>query len=77
MGLFFGYVASLIATFTLAASILGAVTTFTGSNIHTKVEYLSERTFSNMHVSRRDRDHRFVARGTKEKSTAVIAGAAL
>ena len=77
MGLFFGYVASLIATFTLAASILGAVTSFTGSNIHTKVEYLSERTFANKHVSRRDRDHRLVARGTKEKSTAVIVGAAL
>jgi hypothetical protein len=77
MGLFFGYVASLVATFTLAASVLGAVTSFTGWNIRTKVEYVSGRTISNKHVSRRDRDHRRVAQGTKEKSTAVIADAAL
>ena len=62
MGLFFGYVASLVATFTLAASILGAVTSFTGLNIHPKVEYVSQRKLSNKHVSRKDRDHRVVAR---------------
>jgi hypothetical protein len=77
MGLFFGYVASLVATFTLAASILGAVTSFIGSNIHPKVEYMSQNKFSNKHVSRKDRDHRLVAQGTKDKSTAMIADAAL
>jgi hypothetical protein len=77
MGLFFGYVVSLVATFTLAASILGAVTSFTGSNIHPKVEYVSHRKLSNKHVSRWDRDHRLVERGTKAKSTAVTANAAL
>jgi len=77
MGLFFGYVASLVATFILAASILGAVTGFTGSNIHPKVEYVSQRQLSNKHVSRKDRDHRVVARGTKDKSTGVTADAAL
>jgi hypothetical protein len=75
MGLFFGYVASLVATFILAASILGAVTSFTGLNIHPKVEYVSQRKLSNKHVSTKDRDHRVVARGTKDKS--VKADAAL
>ena len=76
MGLFFGYVTSLVATFILATSILGAVTSFTGLNTHSKVEYVS-RKLSNKHVSRRDRDHRVVARGTKDKSTGVTADAAL
>ena len=77
MGLFFGYVASLVVTFTLTASILGAVTGFTDSNIHPKVEYVSQRKLSNKHVSKRVRDHRLVERGTKAESTAVTADAAL
>jgi hypothetical protein len=77
MGLFFGYVASLVVTFTLAASILGATTSFIGLNTHPKVEFVSQRKLSNKHVSKRDRDHRLVARGTKDKSTAVAADAAL
>jgi hypothetical protein len=75
MGLFFGYVASLVATFALAASILGTVTSFIGLNTHPKVEYASQRKLSNKHVSRKDLDHRVVARGTKDKS--VKADAAL
>jgi hypothetical protein len=77
MGLFFGYVTSLVATFILATSILGAVTSFTGLNTHSKVEYVSQRKLSNKHVLRKDRDHRVVARGTKDKSTGVTADAAL
>jgi hypothetical protein len=77
MGLLLGYVASLVATFTLAAGILGAVTSFTGLNTRPKVEYVSQRKLSSQHVSRRDRDHRLVTRGTKDKSSAVTADAAL
>jgi hypothetical protein len=59
----------------LAAIILGAVTSFTGLNTHPKVEYVSQRKLSNKHVSRKDRDHRVVAREAKDKS--VKADAAL
>jgi hypothetical protein len=78
MGLFFGYVASLVVTFTLAASILTAITGFAGLNAHPKVEYVSSQGKpSNKRVSKSNRDHRLVARGTKNKSTAVTADAAL
>ena len=75
MGLLFGYVASLVATFTLAASILGAVMSFTGLNTHPKVEYVSQHKLLNKHASRRDRDHRVVASGPKDKSRLVTADA--
>jgi hypothetical protein len=77
MALFFGYVASLVATFALAASILGAITSVVGLNTHPKVEYVSQGKPSNKHVSKRDRDRRLVARGANDKSTAVAADAAL
>jgi len=77
MGLFFGYVASLVVTFALATCILGAITSVIGLNTHPKVEYVSQRKVSNQHVSKRYRDQRFVARGRRDKSTTVTADAAL
>jgi hypothetical protein len=76
MGLFFGYVASLVVTFTVAASVLGAVTSFTSFNTLPKVEFLAQSR-PNKHVSRKDLDHRLVARRTKDKLTVATVDAAL
>jgi hypothetical protein len=77
MGIFLGYVASLVSTFILAAGILGAVTSFIDTDMHRKIEYVPQHKLSSKHISSRHRDHRIVARGTKDKSKVVTADAAL